>query len=141
MTTTGRVVQGTAPLRVLIVDDESLIRWSLAETLADSGHTVQEAQDGKAALRQIADQEQPFDVVVLDYRLPDSNDFTLLAKIREQAPQAAVVMMTAFGTPEMAKQAVEIGAYRVVLKPFDLRDMTKLVNEAAASRGDQEEAR
>ena len=57
---------------MLIVDDEPLIRWSLAETLTDSGHSVIEAGDGEAAVRMLTDADRPFDVVLLDYRLPDS---------------------------------------------------------------------
>jgi CheY-like chemotaxis protein len=69
-------------LRVLIVDDEPLIRWSLAETLMDSGHAVVEAGDGEAAVRMLTDADRPFDVVVLDYRLPDSNDLNLWRRLR-----------------------------------------------------------
>jgi DNA-binding NtrC family response regulator len=121
----------SAPLRVLIVDDEPLIRWSLAETLADSGHIVAEAGDGETALRFLAD-DQPFDVVLLDYRLPDSNDLRLLTAIRQTAPQSAVIMMTAFGTPEIAHGALALGAYRVVPKPFEVQAMADLVREARA---------
>lgn len=121
----------SAPLRVLIVDDEPLIRWSLAETLADSGHIVVEAGDGETALRFLVD-DQPFDVVLLDYRLPDSNDLRLLTAIRETAPLSAVIMMTAFGTPEIAHGALALGAYRVVPKPFEVQDMADLVREARA---------
>jgi two-component system response regulator HydG len=116
-------------LRVLVVDDEALIRWSLAETLTDDGLSVAEAKDGESALRMLAD-AGPFDVVVLDYRLPDSNDLNLLASIRRAAPETAVVMMTAFGTPEMSNAALQLGAYRVVAKPFDMHEMTELVWQA-----------
>ena len=71
-----------------------------------------------------------FDVVVLDYRLPDSNDLQLLETIRNLSPGSAVIMMTAFGTPEMVEGALRLGAYRVVPKPFDVHDMASLVAEA-----------
>ena len=61
-------------LRVLIVDDESLIRWSVAETLGAAGHAVLEAADGATALRTLTEVSDPVDVVLLDFRLPDSND-------------------------------------------------------------------
>ena len=60
-------------LRVLVVDDEPLIRWSLGETLEQSGHAVVEAGDAESAFRAVS-AGGPFDVVLLDYRLPDSND-------------------------------------------------------------------
>jgi DNA-binding NtrC family response regulator len=118
-------------LRVLVVDDEPLIRWSLAETLSEMGHVVVEAGDGVSAIRAL-DEGAPFDAVVLDYRLPDSNDLNLLATIRRLAPQAAVIMMTAFGTPEVTSGAIKLGAYRVVPKPFEMHDMADLVMQATA---------
>jgi len=84
-------------LRVLVVDDEPLIRWSLTETLKDAGHTVAEAGNAESTLLRLTDGH--FDVVLLDYRLPDSNDLNLLSAIRRLSPQSAVIMMTAHGTP------------------------------------------
>jgi two-component system response regulator AtoC len=126
-------VKNPPSLRVLVVDDEALIRWSLTETLSESGHAVQEAADGASALRAL-EEHAPFDVVVLDYRLPDSNDLNLLASIRRLAPQAAVVMMTAYGTPEVTDAALALGAYRVVPKPFEMRDLAALVTQAHHDR-------
>jgi DNA-binding NtrC family response regulator len=120
-------------LRVLIVDDEPLIRWSLAETLADSGHSVSEAGDAEAAVHLLTDGDHVFDVILLDYRLPDSNDLSLLATIRRVAPSSAVLMMTAFGTPEVAAGALQLGAYRVVPKPFEVQDIAELVLQAHAA--------
>jgi len=120
-------------LRVLIVDDEPLIRWSLAETLSECGHSVIEAGDGDAAIRALAGREAPIDVVLLDFRLPDSNDLKLLSTIRRMAPKAAVILMTAYGTPEVAKGALELGAYRVVLKPLEMPDVAELIARAHAS--------
>ena len=124
-----QMAEKSPTLQVLVVDDESLIRWSLAEVLADSGCVVDEAGDGASAMSLLADGRQ-FDVVLLDYRLPDSNDLHLLETIRNLSPGSAVIMMTAFGTPEMVEGALRLGAYRVVPKPFDVHDMARLVAEA-----------
>jgi DNA-binding NtrC family response regulator len=121
-------------LRVLIVDDEPLIRWSLSETLSASGHSVIEACDGETAVRTLSEGKEPVDVIVLDYRLPDSNDLNLLSTLRRLAPFSQIIMMTAFGTPEMTNGALSLGAYRVVPKPFEMHDMANLVLEAHASR-------
>lgn len=118
---------------MLIVDDEPLIRWSLGETLGEAGHGVTEAADGESAIRTLTDGSDPFDVVLLDYRLPDSNDLGLLSTIRRIAPKSAVIMMTAYGTPEMADGALALGVYRVVPKPFEVHDMAELVMRAHAS--------
>jgi DNA-binding NtrC family response regulator len=121
-------------LRVLVVDDEALIRWSLAETLEQAGHTVVEAADAAGAIEAVSS-SGPFDAVLLDYRLPDSNDLNLLAAIRKRAPSAVVIMMTAFGAPEVITGALQLGAYRVISKPFEVHDVAALVLEAHAAGG------
>jgi DNA-binding NtrC family response regulator len=72
----------------------------------------------------------PIDVVLLDLRLPDSNDLGLLGEIRRRMPRSAVVMMTAYATPEVVQGALEQGAYCVVSKPFDMNDVDVLVRNA-----------
>jgi DNA-binding NtrC family response regulator len=113
-------------LRVLVVDDEPLIRWSIAETLGAAGHQVTEAQDAASALKALADASGP-DVVLLDFRLPDSNNLDLLARIRQIAPAATVILMTAFGTPDVTAGALKLGASRVLNKPFNMRDLEDIV--------------
>jgi DNA-binding NtrC family response regulator len=117
---------------VLVVDDEALIRWSLAESLTEAGYTVLEAGDGASAVAQ-ASNGHVFDAIVLDYRLPDSNDLHLLETIRGLQPKAAVVMMTAFGTPELTSGALRLGAFRVVAKPFDVHEIVDAVAKARES--------
>ena len=124
----------TPHLRVLVVEDEALIRWSIAETLAQEGHTVVEAGNATAAVQALAETPERIDVVLLDYRLPDSSDLGLLANVRRLRPDSAVVMMTAYGTPEVTKGALDLGAYRVVNKPFDMHSLESLVLEAYNSR-------
>ena len=119
---------------MLVVDDEPLIRWSLTETLADAGHTVSEAGDRESAIRALTARSEPPDVVLLDYRLPDSNDLGLLAAIRRLAPRTQVILMTAFGTPEVTSGALELGAFRVVGKPLEMHELAALVLQAHASR-------
>ena len=120
-------------MRILVVDDEVLIRWSISETLVEEGHEVAEAGDAAAAVAAVMHEPSP-DVVLLDYRLPDSDDLGLLTKIRGLAPSAAVIMMTAFGTPEMTSKAIELGVREVVSKPFNLHDLADKVRAAAPAR-------
>ncbi len=122
------------PLRVLVVEDEALIRWSIVETLAQEGHTVLEAADATSTVEVLAETDTPIDVVLLDFRLPDSNDLQLLKTVRRLHPESAVVMMTAFGAPDITAGAVELGAYRVVDKPFDMQALEPLLLEASQSR-------
>lgn len=115
---------------VLIVDDEALIRWSLSEGLSDSGYDVRMAgtgADARAELDSLAG--EPL-VVLLDLRLPDVSDLSLLSEIRAKRPDAPVIMMTAHGTPEDAAQAAALGVNRFVGKPFDVGEMVALVGAA-----------
>ena len=121
-------------LRVLVVDDESLIRWSIAETLADAGHTVIEAEDGATAVQALTAAAEPVDAVLLDYRLPDSDDLTLLADIRRLSPRSVVILMTAYGTPEVTSGALELGVYKVMSKPFEMHDLDELILKACGAR-------
>jgi DNA-binding NtrC family response regulator len=121
--------KNSAALRVLVVDDEPLIRWSLAETLADRGHVVRETDDAASTRAAIG---EGFDVVLLDYRLPDSDNLSLLASIRNLAPRTQVILMTAFGAPDVVRGALELGAYRVIDKPFDMATVPDLVAQAYA---------
>jgi two-component system, NtrC family, response regulator AtoC len=116
--------------RVLVVDDEALIRWSLTQTLEDHGFEVQQASSAADALKS-ATSDESFDVVLLDFRLPDSNDLNLLTRLRQLLPGAAVILMTAYSTPEMAQGALDLGAVRVVSKPFEMSDMASFVAQAS----------
>ncbi|HKY19894.1 MAG TPA: response regulator [Vicinamibacterales bacterium] len=123
-----------SPPTVLVVDDEALIRWSLAEMLGERGYAVTEAGDARTAMAAIDNAEEPFDVVLLDYRLPDSADLRLLEKMRRLTPTSQVIMITAHNSPELAQGAAALGAYRVISKPFEVESLAALVNQACSDR-------
>ena len=122
------------PLRVLVVEDESLLRWAIVETLTRAGHTVIEAWDAATAMRALVSEPPGVDVVLLDYRLPDSNDLKLLSTLRRLSPASAVVMMTAHATPETVASALELGAHNVLTKPFDIGDLNAELWKACGAR-------
>jgi DNA-binding NtrC family response regulator len=111
---------------VLVVDHEPLIRWSLAETLTEAGHTVVLAADRMAAFEAVA-AGPPFDVVLLDGDLPGSCDLSLLSGLKALAPSARVILMTAFGSRALERSALSHGASLVLGKPFDMEDLPALV--------------
>jgi DNA-binding NtrC family response regulator len=113
---------GVVARHILVIDDEPLIRWCISQTLGAAGHRITEAHDAATALQALADGPDP-DVVLLDLRLPDSNDLRLLEQIRRAVPAATVIMMTAFGTPEVAATALKLGARGVLTKPFEMEDL------------------
>jgi two-component system response regulator PilR (NtrC family) len=109
--------------RVLVVDDELLIRWALAETLTDLGFAVEQAGSKREVLDIVEDGRDPFDVVLLDFRLPDSSDLHLLGRLRTLMPGTPIILMTAFATPEVVQGALDLGAFRVVTKPFEINEI------------------
>lgn len=116
----------TQSLKVLVVDDEPLIRWAVSRGLTKRGHEVHEAGSAAEALAQIA-AKGPFGAVVLDYRLPDRRDLSLLRQVLEANPGSTVVMITAFGEPDMRDAAQALGARAVVDKPFQVTDLIRVL--------------
>jgi DNA-binding NtrC family response regulator len=115
---------------VLVVDDEALIRWTLAEALGERGYAVTEADSASEALAAVSSSREPFDVVLLDYRLPDSSDLRLLGTLKRLAPSSQVIMITAHSSPELAQGAAALGAFRVITKPFEVESVAALVESA-----------
>ena len=121
----------TAP-RILVVDDERLVRWSVAETLTARGYQVVEAADARSAMQEFGAGDTT-DLVLLDLRLPDADDLRVLARMRQKAPATPVILMTAFATREIVEEAAALGA-PVIGKPFDLNDLAANVERALAGR-------
>lgn len=118
---------------MLVVDDEPLIRWAVSQSLADLGFDVTEAADAATALRMVTTSPLPFEIVVLDLRLPDMHDLSLLGTLRQLLPAARLLLMTAFGTAEVMAQARSLGA-TVLLKPFELDELNRLVLNGSPDR-------
>ena len=116
-----------ASRRVLVVDDEPLIRWSLTERLRGDGHEVLEAESAAEALEKAA---SGVDLVLLDYKLPDEDGLSVLRKIREIDPDALVIMLTAHKGVETVVVAMKAGAFDYATKPFDLDDVAVRVSHA-----------
>src|SRR4029079_18170079 len=120
--------RGDSPMNILVVDDEKLIRWSLKERMTREGHSVREAEDGKSAAAAL-DAELP-DLVLLDMKLPDTDGLTILRSILERAPHLPVIIITAYSTVETAVEAMRVGAYDYISKPFDMDELTITVKRA-----------
>ena len=120
------------PRRVLVVDDEALVRWAATEVLTAAGYEVLEAKDGAGAIRAVSETRGDIDVVLLDLRLPDCNDLRVLERLVSMAPAAAIVLMTAHGTKEIEAEAFRIGARAVLGKPFDVLTLPPFVAGALA---------
>ena len=114
--------------RVLVVDDEKLIRFTLRESLAEEGYVVHEAAD-------VAEAHEIFgrfriDCAILDHKLPDGNGIDLMNAFKELAPEVPVILMTAYSTIEKAVEAMREGAYTYLHKPFETEEMLLNVRRA-----------
>jgi DNA-binding NtrC family response regulator len=123
--------------RVLIIDDEAAICESLTMLLEDDGYLVQSAQDGEEGLALL--DTQAFDLILLDFQLPDRNGLEILKVIRERDPAMAVIMITAYGTPENAVAAIQGGAANFIAKPWTNEKLQADVRAAIARKRVQEE--
>lgn len=116
---------------ILVVDDERSMRDFLKILLEKEGHEVHAAEHAEAALNLIP--EHNFDVVVTDIRMPGMSGIELLGKIKEDSPELAVIMITAFASPDDAVLAMKNGAFDYISKPFNV-DEIKSVVESATSK-------
>ncbi|HKS69380.1 MAG TPA: response regulator [Ktedonobacterales bacterium] len=122
-----------APWRVLIVDDEENLNWSLVTSLRKDGYIVDGAHTGEEALARL--QAAPYDCVVSDIKMPGMDGFELLQWLRQHHPATRTVMITSFGSPSARQDALREGAVAYFEKPFDLRalkDQLRRMVEAPA---------
>jgi two-component system response regulator AtoC len=113
---------------ILIVEDEKILRISLADALKEEGYTVLAATNGKEALAAI--EQGIFSVIITDIRLPDISGMEILRKSMEIAAAVPVVMMTGYGNIKDAVESMRIGAFDYITKPFDLEEMFATVSKA-----------
>jgi DNA-binding NtrC family response regulator len=126
-----------SPGSVLIIDDEAAIRESLQTLLEFEGYSVDTANDGLEGLQRIAD--RPFDLVLLDFALPERNGIEILQEIRERDAELPVIMITAYGTVENAVNAMQAGATNFIQKPWDNEKLLADVRTAVGRRRAEEE--
>lgn len=114
--------------RILVVDDEKMIRWSLGQALEGSGYIVDQAADGAEALEALG-REIP-DLVLLDFKLPDRSGIEILRSAKKIAPRIPVVMITAHASVGGAVEAMKEGAYDYISKPFEVEEVIQTVKRA-----------
>jgi DNA-binding NtrC family response regulator len=119
-------------MSILVVEDEEAQRNLLAGLLSKEGYTASSAEDGKTALETF--RQGTFEVVLLDYKLPDSDGLTLLKAFKEMNPEVEVVMITAFGSIENAVTALKAGAFEYLTKPIDLDDLLFKIKKVEEKR-------
>jgi DNA-binding NtrC family response regulator len=118
--------------RILIVDDEEIIRESLSGWLGKDGYTIGTAPDGLAALRMM--EESSWSVLLADLKMPGIDGLELLRRVKEKWPETAVLIMTAFATVDTAVNAMKAGAFDYVVKPFDPEEVSLVVEKIVAQQ-------
>ncbi len=124
---------------ILIVDDEKNLRWSLRIALEERGHTVDEVASGEECLDLLA--ISPRDLVFLDVRLPGRDGMEVLQEIRRHHADSIVIMMSAYGEADSISDAMRLGAYYFLPKPFELKKVIALVGDAMVNVETAREAR
>ncbi len=114
--------------RILVADDHDALRRGLALALSTAGHEVEEASNGNAALERL--HESYFDVVVSDLKMGGSDGLDVLRTTKSLHPTVSVILMTAFGTVNTAVEAMKIGAFDYVQKPFEIEEMEVKIEKA-----------
>ena len=112
---------------ILVIDDEQLIRKSIARKLAADGYEVMEAENGRSAIERAA---SGIDLAILDYRLPDLDGLAVLKELKRIQPDVLVILLTAYAHVDTAVQAMKLGAYHFANKPFDLDALSAMVEQA-----------
>ena len=117
---------------VLLIEDKAELRAMSRKALERAGYIVEEAPDGNTAIEKV--RSRRYQLVLSDLKLPGSSGLDVLRESRKVEATLPVILMTAFGTPEVVLGAQQLGVYRVVHKPFEMNDISDLVQQAHASR-------
>lgn len=126
--TLGKVAKMSEKNRILIVDDDEVVRWSYLRSLQSTSRDVAAASDGEQALQTM--EQNPFDVVLLDIRMPGQDGLSMLRTIKQKWPDSEVVIITGYPTVDSAKEAVRLGAYDYVAKPVGPQDVINVADAA-----------
>ena len=113
--------------KILVLDDEEMIRDLLKETFQKKKYEVEIAVDGNEALKKI--QANHFDLLVTDLRLPDISGMDILSRVKKKHPEMGIIMITAYGSIKNAVKAMKQGAFDYIAKPFNLDEMEMVVEK------------
>ena len=116
------------PGRILVIDDEVVVKELLARVLGGAGHEVTAVSDGEEALRELA--RSRFDLLIIDKNLPGISGLEVMRMVRDHQPHLRAILVTAYPTRESEQEAKDLGVHAYVVKPFGIVSMVALVDEA-----------
>lgn len=116
-------------MNILIVEDEDILRISIGDDLKEAGFDVSLSKSPMLALNLL--DKETYDVAILDYKMPEMNGIELLKRIRHKQSECVVIIMTAYGTIQNAVEAMKIGAYDFITKPFSNKELILTLNRIA----------
>jgi DNA-binding NtrC family response regulator len=122
----------TSETRVLIVDDEEIVRESLGGWLEKDGYFVASAPDGRAGVERMKSEQ--WNVMLVDLKMPGMDGLQVLDQARKLQPDAAVIMITAYATVDTAVRAMKLGAADYLVKPFDPEELSLLMQKVVAQQ-------
>jgi DNA-binding NtrC family response regulator len=120
-------------IKILVIDDDAVVRHSLLRVLAEEHCEVEQAWSGELALQTMA--RQAFDIVLLDLRMPGMNGVAVLERIKQQWPETEVIVITGHPEIETAKQAIRLGAYDYLSKPLGPDEVIDATRGALQHKG------
>ena len=126
--TASKVAKMSGQNRILVVDDDEVVRRSYRRSLQGLSRNVEAARDGEEALQTM--EKNPFDVVLLDIRMPGMDGMSVLRTIKQKWPESEVVIITGYPSIDSAKEAVQLGAYDYVAKPVGPQDVINVTDGA-----------
>ena len=118
--------------KILVIDDEDIVRTSCSRTLSPEGYEVKLAKNGSEGLKMA--REDKFDLVLTDLKMPDMDGIEVLRIIKEQWPETEVIIVTGYQTVDTAVKAIKLGAYDYIEKPFTPDALISAVTEALTGK-------
>lgn len=110
-------------LKIFIVDDERIVRVTTADDLRDAGHNVMEFSSAQAALQHLSETDSEVDIILTDLKMPNMDGLEFLARVKKINPDIVVLLMTAHATVQTAVEAMKLGAYDYISKPFNIEEL------------------
>jgi DNA-binding NtrC family response regulator len=118
--------------KILVIDDEAIVRTSCSRSLSPEGYEVKLSQNGADAMKML--EEESFDLVLTDLKMPDIDGIEVLKMIKQRWPQTEVIVVTGYQTVDTAVKSIKLGAFDYLEKPFTPDSLIAAVNNAMASR-------